>query len=339
MTAQVGIDGLAELSRALDVDSMRPLLARAAGLHADEISTCSARILSYKPGERCTIRYGLSQPRESRGDSPEIGMVGKLYRAKADATRVYEWSNFLRTRTPMFDGSVGVPAPRALDDDLALVLHDEVPGADLRHPLASGVGDAPLVLAAHWLVDLHGMATPRGVSVKSLEHELEKLDGWSREIEDLGELTARERKRLAKTRSGAARLAAGLGQQPNALIHRDFYYANVLWDDATLWILDYDRLSLGAPALDVGHFLAHLENLSLRTAGTPDRYRREQGVFLGAYLENGSHDVASSLSFYRAYTFLKLAATRARRRQNRWRELTRALADLAYREVGSNGGR
>jgi aminoglycoside phosphotransferase (APT) family kinase protein len=114
------------------------------------------------------------------------------------------------------------------------------------------------------------------------------------------------------------------------MIHRDFYYANILWDGERLWGLDFDEVSLGDPALDVAHFLAHLEAL---TPVTGQRVAEAAARFLQSYQERSSLDLDSRLPFYKACTFLKVAANRASRKRHRWERITAALVDLAGREV------
>jgi aminoglycoside phosphotransferase (APT) family kinase protein len=159
------------------------------------------------------------------------------------------------------------------------------------------------------------------VKPKPLEHELAKVDRWCEEIATV--VPARSVRRRMQS------LAARLSPLPGTLIHRDFYYANVVWDGARVWLLDFDELGVGDPAFDLGHFLAHLEVLAYRATGDFTAYADAAGRFLGACRPVE----ADRLRLYRAYTFVKLAATEVRRRRAGWREQCEAFVARAAAEM------
>jgi aminoglycoside phosphotransferase (APT) family kinase protein len=250
-------------------------------------------VLAHKPGQRCTIRYAF--------DDREL--VGKVYRRTVLAERVAGWID-----------AVGEPEPLAVVADLGLLVRPYVTGRDLRHAL-----DGPAVeAAARRIAALHAAAPPPAVRAKPLAHELEKLDRWCDEVGV-----------TASPRSALHALADGLAAVPATLIHRDFYYANVLWDGARVWLLDFDELGIGDPAFDVGHFLAHLEVLAYRTTGRFDANADAARRFLAACPPLDPEHVR----FYRAYTFMKLAATEVRRRRPGWRDQTVAFVRRAAAEL------
>lgn len=286
---------LPALEVALDGRRMARLLAEVAGVDG---GPWSAEVIAYKPGQRCTIRYACGATQ----------LVGKVYGRPVLAERVAGWIR-----------AAGEPGPLAIVPELGLLIRPYVAGRDLRHAL-----DGPAVaLAARRLAELHATAPPAGVKPKPLARELDKLDAWCDEIDIAvpGPAVRAARRRLHA-------LAETLSPAPAVLIHRDFYYANVIWDGDRVWLLDFDELGVGDASFDVGHFLAHLEVLGYRTAGRFDAYGEAAGRFQRSY---GACD-AGRLSLYRGYTLLKLAVTEVRRRRPRWREqcdafVTRACTD------------
>ena len=313
--------GLPALARALDPVAMMPVLADAAG--AAPIA-CSAQVLAHKPGQRCAIAYELV---ESDG---HLELVGKLYRRPRLARRVFAWAQELSDRTAQHPGA-RLPEPLAYVPELGLTLHRRVGGDDLRHALAAGAASEPLARSAEWLARLHRSGTLEELRAKPLEHELAKLERWCVKVRSV--LPPSGRTRLARARRRLVVRARRLGPRPFATIHRDLYYAHVLWDGRDTWLIDLDQLGLGDPALDVGHFLAHLDTLALRTAGSPGAYRDDGKAFVDAYASSGGLDVEAALPLYRAYTFLKLAATEVDRRGPAWLEQTQALVELACAEA------
>jgi aminoglycoside phosphotransferase (APT) family kinase protein len=140
--------------------------------------------------------------------------------------------------------------------------------------------------------------------------------------------------RLAAARDRLFTLLADPPRTNLTTIHRDYYYANVLWDGHSLCVIDLDQLRIGDPALDVAHFAAHLDVLAYRQTGDIAAYREQSATFVGAYRPAlGAPPVADRLPIYRAYTFLKLAATEVTREREGWRDATEAMARAACGEL------
>jgi aminoglycoside phosphotransferase (APT) family kinase protein len=170
------------------------------------------------------------------------------------------------------------------------------------------------------------------VKAKSPNHELGKMTRWRNELAPyLGQME-RTRLRLAQT-AVTTRARNDLAPWAPSLIHKDFYPANVFWDGSRVWVVDFDELAIGDPALDVGHFLAHMQNMSLKDSGTSDAYAEVSAHFLVSYLKTTRLSVAGRLPFYKCYTFLKLAAKEARRKRGDWESLMSKLLDLACAEA------
>jgi aminoglycoside phosphotransferase (APT) family kinase protein len=248
------------------------------------------------------------------------------------ATRLYHWLGALRQEAFAGTETLRVPAPLLLQEDTGLVLLEFSRGDDLRHVLARNGSEQPVRLAAQWLARLHAAAALPGTRTSSPLRETRKVDGWCDEIAP--HLDPQATGRLTCARDAMRALGAALdGAVRPSLVHRDYYPANVLWDGEAVCVLDLDELRVGDPALDVGHFLAALQNLGLRAAGRPDAFATHREVFLHTYLESAPGDVRDRLPFYQAYTWLKLAAKEARRQREAWRERCLVLTGLACAAV------
>lgn len=317
------------LTKALDPDHMRPLLAEATGLPSD--SVCSVAVVKHIAGKRCTIRYELSAHSAEESPQQPRAMIGKVYRSRRRAARVHDATTALHSDTFDGRGPLRIPTPLLMVPDLRLALQEFAPGEDLRHALAAGAGDAPVALAARWLAALHHASPPPGLKATSLAHELEKMERWRDEI--AAHLLPPDERRLRDSWQGLRGLTTDIPERSPALIHKDYYYAHVYWDGENVWALDFDQLSTGDPAFDVGHFLAHLENLAYHATGRADAYETSARRFVRAYQEHASVDLRTGLPFYRAYTFLKLAATDATRKRPGWRDRVAVLTRLACHEA------
>ena len=118
-----------------------------------------------------------------------------------------------------------------------------------------------------------------------------------------------------------------LTERPSATIHRDFYPEHVLVDGERLWIVDFDQWCLGDPALDIGNFVAHLEELALRATGNPSGAAAAAEALVGRYLELAGEGHRVAIDTYTALSLARLVGI-SRGFADR-RELTSRLADHA----------
>jgi aminoglycoside phosphotransferase (APT) family kinase protein len=328
------------LARALDVVVLRDVLGEAARLGPDRrLGSWSAEVLSQKPhkrwrNKRWTIRYVLAgdDPAPTSGVSD---LIGKLYVRRERATALVDRMQGLRAelRSP---GRVRIPAPLGVLPELGLALQEHAAGAELRDALLDGTSGAALPLAARWLASLHRAPPLAGLPVKTLAHELRKVAGWVEQVAPT--LPEQEAGRLRFAERELRRLADGLAPPALAMTHRDFYYGNLFWDGIRLWVLDLDDLSIGDPALDVGHFLAHLEKLAYLAPGQTGALAGTAEAFLEAYEERAPLDRELRIPFFRGYTFLKLAATEVQRRARGWLRAATHFSARACREIEGVAG-
>lgn len=319
--------GLPGFAQALDSERMLRLLAPIAGLPPVDGRRliCVAKVLAHKLGRRCTLRYTVAPaPGEGQLDQ-RFTVIGKMYRRMKKAVRLHQRAMALQNGPFPDRGPLGIPAPLLLDERLGLVLQEDAEGEDLRHVLTAPDNDVAFSLAGRWLAILHATPPFEGLKTTSASHELEKVDQWCGHIA----ASRADAQELQTAQENLRRLGREMVPCEPVLIHKDFYFGNVLWDGTRLTVLDFDEMSVGDPALDVGHFLAHLETLAYRTAGRTDAFVRSADAFLASYRKESPFKVESRLPFYRAYTFLKLAAAEASRKREGWEQVVRTLTDLA----------
>lgn len=317
---------LRALDRALDPEVVLDFLIRAVGLDAEAATRleCVPEVVAHKPGQRCAIRYALARSPGSRAQGGALPPVfGKLYRSRRQATRMFERMEALGRGLP------AIPECLLLALPLRMVLQECVEGVDLGQLLETPRVERPLVQAAQWLARLHGLPPLSGLREIPLSRSLEKTTLWSEEIRAC---LASQAQDLRHAQDALAALARHLPAHRPAMMHRDFSHAHVLWNGERIWIVDFDELSIGDPALDVGHFLAHLEYEAHRRSGGTGAFAALAGRFLRAYREEAHVDPQPRLSFHRAYTFLKLAHQQATGQRGDWQREVQVLVDLVRRE-------
>jgi aminoglycoside phosphotransferase (APT) family kinase protein len=326
VTARALDPELPGLEQALNVPVMLPVLVAATGL--DETwagARARPSVLSHKPGQRCTVGYTLEDGARARA----VRVAVKVYRRQRLASRVHGWTNALKGEIFHDTRRLFTPAALELIEEQGISVCEWVDGVDLRHPLLEERARLPVTLAAQWLAILHAARPLGGLKTHSLQHELHKVDEACGLI---GAALPGERRGLEQTQEEMRRAAAGIRPYRLTMIHRDFYYAHVLWNGARVGVIDFDSLSVGDPALDVGHFLAHLETLAYRRRENPAAFSDEETTFLEIYNRLAEQDIRSRVNFFKTYTFLKLAGIEVGRKSREWRRQATALTALAVQE-------
>ncbi|PSN10215.1 hypothetical protein C7271_26345, partial [filamentous cyanobacterium CCP5] len=82
------------------------------------------------------------------------------------------------------------------------------------------------------------------------------------------------------------------------LIHRDFYPDQILVDHNRLWLVDLDLGCLGDPALDMGNFIAHMIEQSLRLLGDPAAMQAQAVALQRTYGALADADFSGRIEFY-----------------------------------------
>ncbi len=327
MSAQVTDPGLPQLALALAPEALTAVATTAGIDRPPSASDGRVELLKHVPGQRATISYTFGHQTEA-----PVRVIAKLYRSGRRAARMLRWLEALNRDVFPADEHVRVPSPIGLVEDLRMVLHRYIQGVDLRHVLGDKEGVEPLQLAARWLARLHSSRPLDELKVRSVDHEIEKALRWLEQVHT--HVSDETKTHLSQARARLDQGPAELATADLRTIHRDYYYANLLWDGASVWAIDLDQLRIGDPAFDVGHFLAHLGVLSYRQTGRLTAFAEHADTFLCAYLaEAGSPALEARLPLYRAYTFLKLAATDVQRERPDWREAADALAGAACDEI------
>ncbi|WP_081686382.1 aminoglycoside phosphotransferase family protein [Candidatus Solirubrobacter pratensis] len=323
--------GLPTLREAWRPDLMLEALARLVGLPGADLpaAALTTEVLSHKAAQRCTIRYVVRSDGLAGGSR---AVIAKLYRRRVLAARIHGFMAALRSEAFAGADASTIPESLGVVPELGMALQEDLDGDDLRHPLLAGRGETPLSLSARWLANLHRACPVPGLKEKSRAHELDKVDQACTVVAP--HLSSPRRARMDRVRDQLHRIGAGPGGCASTMIHRDFYYAHVLWQPDRIGVIDFDSLSIGDPALDVGHFLAHLEALGYRRAADPDRFADAGARFLECYLGSGPADVRPRLTFFRSYTHLKLASIEVARQSGDWRQRVADYADLAVRSAG-----
>ena len=310
---------LKSLHRVGNAQERRRMMAKIVPDRAD-LWDAQPELLRYKPERRYVARIGdavlklhagagfskAAQGRRAIWAEGALQTAPVIGRSRRHRALVYKW----------IDGRVMADALRGSSSDLCFV--------------------APVGAA---LATLH-RRRPMALSVLMHKHITEALFAAAAAVGATSPTLA------ARATALASRIAA-LIEVPKrlALIHGDFYAKQILLSGETPTMLDFDRLSLGDPSVDIGTFLAHLERDRIRYNLGTDRIEAVRAELLEGYaaIRNPPHD--DRLALYTATAILQLAPHPFRFREPEWPARTAALLDAVeaqldeaqYRTSSRNG--
>ncbi|MGP1375247.1 MAG: phosphotransferase [Almyronema sp.] len=269
------------------IDAKMPFLA--AALDCDQVQTqlrpirpdiqrvMAALLVRHKPGRRALIEYRLATP------TGPLTLLGKI-RAKGTHWASYRLQQALWQQG--FDAAsadgYSVPAVVGCLPVWQMWLQQKVSGIPATEvlPTAAGVALAQRIAAlAH---KLHRCAV-----IPEKTHTLaDELRILHQRLLPLAQAHPHWQSRLAWVLEScdalAASFPAGAGQTS---IHRDFYSDQILVDGDRLWLVDLDLACQGHPSLDIGNFIAHLSEQSLRQFGHAAALSQQEKALQTAFVE------------------------------------------------------
>jgi hypothetical protein len=251
------------------------------------------RVTRYKPNRRCCIEYSVEVDRsESSGRPPApteaVTLIGKMRAGHSGKTgyRVLNalWEAGFTAGSP--DG-ISVPEPIAYLVELRMWLQRKVPGQMATELIAGPGGEALVRRIAEAAHKLHAAGVP-GKRSHGMVDEIRILHERLPAVSEAGpgHTDARSMaERICRLLEACDRLAAATPLPAPRWVHRDFYPDQVIVDGAAgvpgarLYLIDFDNYCEGDPGLDIGNFLGHITEQSLRTLGDPEALAdREQAM-------------------------------------------------------------
>jgi aminoglycoside phosphotransferase (APT) family kinase protein len=212
----------------------------------------AVRVLRYRPGRTCVLRYVL----DGSDDDTPTEVIGKVYPRGPKGAEVWQKMGALHALAG--DVGITIPRPLARRDGSELIVMEQVPGMDLDGILIRSATEREakegVRAAASALASLHDLTLETQES-RSLESELERLRRRVRRLHSAAPDLARDVEALLREIS---QFDLGLPQEGRCLIHGDYKPRQLLLDEDRMAVVDLDRACLGDPAVDVGSFMAVL---------------------------------------------------------------------------------
>ena len=322
------------LSRVLDPREVRyqfeRCLPRLTGI-GGRVELRAIRVKRHKAGRRCLIEYDV-EVRRTDGTSEAVTLVGKS-RAKGLDRPCHDllltlWDGGFAAES---EDGISVPEPIGMVPDFKMWLQRKVPGSVATPLLAGPGGDVLAGRIAEAIRKLH-LANIPTIRRHTMADELRILH------ERLAILAGREprwARRLERLLDACDRLGSVVPGPVLRGIHRDFYPDHVIVAGSRLYLIDFDLACEGDPGLDIGNFLGHLTEQSLRASGDPDALADREEALEERYVELHGEAIRPSVRAYAALTLVRhisLSTQFADRRH-----ITEALLELCEDRLDAAG--
>jgi aminoglycoside phosphotransferase (APT) family kinase protein len=255
------------LARALDGDEVVRQLGALTGLTSGtgRVGLLGGRVLRYKAGRRCLIEYTVNVERPD-GATEVVRLVGKVRRRRSGASALHLlealWTAGFAAESA--DG-ISVPEPIGALPELGMWLQRAVAGRPATELLAGLGGRALARRIAEAAHKLHGA----GIPVKRCHTMADELGILRERLAVVASAESRWARRIQRLLSRCEQLAASVPRPVACGIHRDFYPDHVMVDGDRLHLIDFDCYCWGDPAVDIGNFIGHVREHSLRVLGDP----------------------------------------------------------------------
>ncbi len=257
------------------------------------------RVIRYKPARRCLIEYDIAckQPKASCSCATFIGKVRVRRYGKADyRLQKAFWAAGFQADC---EDEIAVPETVGTLPAFRMWLQRKVSGRLATELLLKTEHQWLAIKIAEAAHKLHRANVP----AKRVHLMMDELRILHEHLPKVGLKNLRWSGRIRRILDAADRLGAMTPVPTLTGIHRDFYADQVIVDNRRLHLIDFDLYCLGDPGLDIGNFIAHVTEQSLRTTGDTRQSHAFEALMEARFAALSGEKVRASV---RAYTTLTL---------------------------------
>lgn len=266
-----------------------------------QVHLTAIRVTRYKPGRRCLIEYDLTLKRSHTTLEP-ITLIGKTRSRGLDQASYHLlqslWSSGFAAHS---EDGISVPEPMGVIPEWQMWFQRKVPGVVATHLLTKPEGVTIAQRLAQAIHKLHQISIP-ATRRHTIADELRILH---ERLPLVAQLKPQWHQRIEKLLEACDRLSDTLPEPVVCGIHRDFYADQAIVDGSRLYLLDFDLYCEGDPALDLGNFLGHITEQSLRTFGTTEALIDREEVMINEFLSLSPQTHHATLSAYKVLTLVR----------------------------------
>ena len=297
-------DKMSFLTLALDPSMAESCLDEMFSLHRrdyNKFRLLSINVVRYKHNRRCMVEYKMEL--DGPHKKPEIvKLIGKAHARRLDKSthdlcRDLWKSGFHNKSTDR----ISIPEPLGFIPEMQMWFQKKING-----DLATGllVKDAGVELskriaeAAH---KLHQVNIP----CRKKHFIADELDILRERLPLVAKVKPGLKQRLIRLLNNCDRLAATVPVPVHTGIHRDFYADQILIDGDRLYLIDLDLYCKGDPGLDIGNFIGHLTEYSLRVLNDPEALIEQEKALEERFLQLAGCRFRTSVQAYAILTLVR----------------------------------
>jgi aminoglycoside phosphotransferase (APT) family kinase protein len=292
------------LSQSLDPKVAERYLLRMLSPHGYEntnLDLHSIKVVRYKPGLRCIVEYeGVLVNHQKKNKI--VNLLGKA-RTKGVDKITYNlccklWDSGFNAEST--DG-ISIPQPVGIVPEMQMWFQRKVSGVPVINMLKKSRGIELSGLIAEAIHKLHKLNF-RCRKQHTMDDELYILQDRLHQVSLQNPHWEKRLKRLMHT---CDQIGSTVPSYKPTGIHRDFYFDNVLTDGSNLFLIDFDQYCKGDPGLDIGNFIGHLTEYSLRNLGNAEALIDQEKALEERFLQlTGSH-LRTSVQVYTTLTLAR----------------------------------
>jgi hypothetical protein len=255
----------------------------------------------YKPGSRCLIEYKI----EGDGSNVSNGVIALIGKAISRGAKksVFQIHNSLWNRgfNSESEDGVSIPEPIGIIPKFNMWLQRKVPGVVATSLLKETRGITLANRITEAIRKLHRMHVPPN-RYHNMAKELSILEN---RLELVAQIEPKWKKRLERLFYYCEKLGYNTTVPILGGIHRDFYSDQVIVDGWRIYLIDFDMYCVGDPGLDIGNFLGHITEQSVRTLGNPDALMEVEQAMEDRFAELSGQETRPRVRVYKTLTLAR----------------------------------
>jgi len=259
------------------------------------------RVIRHKPGRRCVVEYDVEvkQP-----DAPQhvVTLIGKI-RARRSGNEGFRQLEAVWNAGFQSDSADGISVPEQIGviSRFQMWFQRKIEGETATRLLTEQDGVRLAVRIAEAIHKLHRANVPTERAhtmtdeLRILRECLTKVAGQKPEWSA----------RIGRLMHASERLGATVPEPKASGIHRDFYPAQVIVDASRLYLIDFDLYCQGDPGLDVGNFIGHMTEQSLRERGHAEALAEQERALEERFVELAGNASRTAIRVYTTLTLVR----------------------------------
>ncbi|NIU86106.1 MAG: phosphotransferase [Nitrosopumilaceae archaeon] len=253
------------------------------------------KAIRYKKEKRCLIEYRLRSEKDFvlLGKTKAGGSVKRNYRINKE---IYD-AGF----SSESDDYISIPMPVFRSPNINMWFQEKIEGKTFTDLLREGEAKDYGQLLAKSAYKIHSCGVDSG-KVHTINDEIEILEDRLVQVSQKKPLL---NERIKRVLAASKILAAAIPIVNPKSIHRDFYQDQIIISGKRLYVVDFDLFCKGDPALDIGNFLGHLTEFSIRMYDRPDWFIDIEKELEQTYLNYSSTAKSCSVEAYKTLTLAR----------------------------------